>query len=388
MPRGGPSIEQAPTVAHFVWLSAPQGGRILPRGGPSIEQAPTVAHFVWLSAPQGGRILPRGGPSAKHPLRARAQRGAAILTAMLVVTLVATLAAAALWQQWRSVEVEAAQRARVQSSWILVGALDWARLILREDARSGGADHLGEPWAVPLEEARLSTFFASTTSAAEKADDVQQSFISGQIVDLQSRLNVLNLVDGAQISPPALRAFDKLFTLLGLDNAELGVLAENLRGALDYTSDNAKAQQALLLPQRVEQLAWMGLSARTVAVLAPYITVLPVRTPVNLNTASAEVLFASIDTLDMAGARQLVTARALAHFQKLGDVAKLLGGKPGQIVEGQHSVASRFFEVRGRLRLDQTTVQERSVVQRDGLDVKTLWRDRGIAETDPKPSLQ
>ena len=360
----------------------------MPRGGPSIEQAPTVAHFVWLSAPQGGRILPRGGPSAKHPLRARAQCGAAILTAMLVVTLVATLAAAALWQQWRSVEVEAAQRARVQSSWILVGALDWARLILREDARSGGADHLGEPWAVPLEEARLSTFFASTTSAAEKADDVQQSFISGQIVDLQSRLNVLNLVDGAQISPPALRAFDKLFTLLGLDNAELGVLAGNLRGALDYTADNAKAQQALLLPQRVEQLAWMGLSARTVAVLAPYITVLPVRTPVNLNTASAEVLFASIDTLDMAGARQLVTARALAHFQKLGDVAKLLGGKPGQIVEGQHSVASRFFEVRGRLRLDQTTVQERSVVQRDGLDVKTLWRDRGIAETDPKPSLQ
>ena len=316
------------------------------------------------------------------------QRGAAILTAMLVVTLVATLAAAALWQQWRSVEVEAAQRGRVQSSWILVGALDWGRLILREDARSGGADHLGEPWAVPLEEARLSTFFASTTSASEKADDVQQSFISGQIIDLQSRLNVLNLVDGAQISPPALRAFDKLFTLLGLDSAELGVLAQNLRAALDYSADNPQARQALLLPQRVEQLAWMGLSPRTVAALSPYITVLPVRTAVNLNTAPAEVLFASIDTLDMAGARQLVTARALAHFQKTEDVAKLLGDRPGQIVQGQHSVASRFFQVRGRLRLDQTTVQERSVVQRDGLDVKTLWRERGIAEADPKPSLQ
>ena len=321
----------------------------------------------------------------------KTQRGAAILTAMLVVTLVATLAAAALWQQWRSVEIEAAQRARVQSSWILVGALDWARLILREDARSGGADHLAEPWAVPLEEARLSTFFASTTSATsatDKAEDVQQSFISGQIIDLQSRLNVLNLVDGSQISPPGLRAFDKLFTLLGLDNAELGVLAENLRGALDYTADNAKAKQALLLPQRVEQLAWLGLSPSTVAALAPYITVLPVRTPVNLNTASAEVLFASIDTLDMAGARQLVTSRALTHFQKTSDVAKRLGGKPGQIVDGQHSVASRFFEVRGRLRLDQTTVQERSVVQRDGLDVKALWRDRGVAAADPKPSLQ
>ena len=74
---------------------------------------------------------------------------------MLTVALVATFSAAALWQQWRSTEVEAAERARVQSSWVLTGALDWARLLLREDGRTAGLDHLGEPWAVPLQEARL-----------------------------------------------------------------------------------------------------------------------------------------------------------------------------------------------------------------------------------------
>ena len=71
--------------------------------------------------------------------------GAALLTAMLTVALVASMAAAALWQQWRGVEVEMAERTRTQSLWVLTGALDWARLILREDARAGGADHLGEP---------------------------------------------------------------------------------------------------------------------------------------------------------------------------------------------------------------------------------------------------
>jgi len=91
---------------------------------------------------------------------AKKQTGAALLMAMLTVTLVATFASAAMWQQWRSVEVETAERSRVQASWVLTGALDWARLILREDARSGGADHLAEPWAVPLQEARLSTFLA------------------------------------------------------------------------------------------------------------------------------------------------------------------------------------------------------------------------------------
>ena len=71
------------------------------------------------------------------------QRGAAILAAMLTVVLVAALASAALWQQWRSVEVETARRTRVQSAWVLTGALDWARLILREDGRRGGPDHPG-----------------------------------------------------------------------------------------------------------------------------------------------------------------------------------------------------------------------------------------------------
>ena len=57
--------------------------------------------------------------------------------AMIIVTLVVTLAGAMVWQQWRAVQVEAAERARTQSAWILTGALDWARLILREDARTG-----------------------------------------------------------------------------------------------------------------------------------------------------------------------------------------------------------------------------------------------------------
>ena len=34
------------------------------------------------------------------------QRGAALLTAMIIVTLVATLATSMIWQQWRAVQVE------------------------------------------------------------------------------------------------------------------------------------------------------------------------------------------------------------------------------------------------------------------------------------------
>jgi general secretion pathway protein K len=141
------------------------------------------------------------------------QCGAALLAAMLTVTLVATFASAALWQQYRSIEVETSERARVQSGWILTGSLDWARLILREDARAGGADYLAEPWAVPLNEARLSSFLAAEAGAS---DTDLKAFLSGQISDMQSRLNVANLIEGDTLSASGMASFTRLFELLGL----------------------------------------------------------------------------------------------------------------------------------------------------------------------------
>lgn len=311
------------------------------------------------------------------------QGGAAILTAMLTVVLVASLASATLWQQWRGVEVEAAERGRTQSAWVLVGALDWARLILREDGRKGGADHLAEPWAVPLEQARLSTFLAAERGNAQAADDTEDAFLAGQIIDLQSRLNVANLVQDGKINEPSQLAFTRLFDLLSLPAGELTALAESLRLAQDTGAAKGDAAAALsatvsLWPQDVDQLVWLGLSPHTLAVLRPFITLLPVATPVNLNTAPAEVLYASVTAFEMADARRLVTARNTTHLAVLTDAIKASGNAGAKLVDAQHGVSSRFFEVRGTLQVDKTTVQEQSVVQRDGLDVKTLMRKRSV----------
>ena len=312
------------------------------------------------------------------------QRGAALLAAMLTVALVATFASAALWQQWRSTEVEAAERARVQSAWVLTGALDWARLVLREDARSGNTDHLGEPWAVPLQEARLSSFLAADRNAsADTGPEVLEAFLSGQITDLHSLLNVNNLVkpDGKS-SEPDLRAFSRLFELLGLPPAQLELLAENLRFASDRSAGNQSSPMAPLAPQQADQLVWLGIPAETVAVLRPYVTVLPARTDVNLNTASAEVIYAAIDGLSMADAQRLVSERERSHFRTVTDAKKAIGASDATAAENQVglSVFSRFFEVRSRLRLDQLVVEEHSLIQRVGNDVRILQRQRGTAE--------
>lgn len=315
----------------------------------------------------------------------RMQRGAALLTAMLTVALVATFAAASLWQQWRSIEVETAERARVQSGWILTGALDWARLLLREDARpgAGNADYLGEPWAVPLQEARLSSFLAAEKNVTQDAgQEVLDAFLSGQIIDLQSLLNVTNLVDNGKVSQTDLECFSRLFDLLGLPQAELDKLVENLRFASDVSANNRSSPMAPLLPQRVEQLVWLGVAPATVAAMEPYVTILPQRTTVNLNTASAEVIFAAVAGLDMAEAQRLVAERQRTHFRTVADAQKLLSGGPAAMPEGQAPVgiATRFFDVRTRLRLDQLVVEEHAVVRRDGVDVTVLYRERGAMD--------
>lgn len=297
------------------------------------------------------------------------QRGAAILAAMLTVTLVATFAATAMWQQYRSIEVETAERARVQSGWLATAALDWARLVLREDARAGNADHLAEPWAVIFSNAQLSSFLFRNQG---ETGNEKNATLTGQITDLQSRLNVANLIDGRALSAPDLNNFIRLFELQGLPTSELVTMANQLLEATIAESN------AGLMPQQVEQLVWLGMSAQTLEALRPYVTLLPQRTPVNLNTASAEVIYVSTPDMSLGDARKLVTLREAGYFRSLADAVAKAGDGADQFNEGRHGVASSFFEVQTSLRLDQTWQEERATVKRDGLNVRVLWRDRGV----------
>jgi len=329
-------------------------------------------------------------PTGNHcPGPRRGQRGAAILMAMLTVVLVATLASAMLWQQWRQVEVESAQRTRVQSQWILTGALDWARLILREDARQGGSDNLTEPWAVPLAPARLSTFLAAQQGQATVGDDddpSQEAFLSGNIQDLQSRLNLTNLVDGDKVHAPTRAVWARLFKQLNLPEAELDTLTQRLLLAVaaggnvvnSAAAESPGAPPTPLMPTSVSELGWLGLSSPTLSAIAPYITVLPVRTVVNLNTAPLEVLVASVPNLTPAQARQLIQSRATQPLNTLMDALLVVTDAKVKFDPAEQGVASRFFSVTGQLRVGSNTVEEQSVLQRDGRVVKTLSRKRGV----------
>ncbi len=115
-----------------------------------------------------------------------------------------------------------------------------------------------------------------------------------------------------------------------------------------------------------------------VARLEPLLTLLPVVTPVNLNTAPREVIAALFDGMDLASAQRLVQARQGAPLATSADALKYLPASISITAE-RASVISNYFYVTGRLRLDQHVLVQRSLIQRVGINILVLDR-QGLSE--------
>jgi len=143
----------------------------------------------------------------------RRQRGVAVVTALLLTTLAVTIVASLFWQQQVQVRWIENQRLRQQTKWILRGSLDWARLVLRDDAMLSQVDHLREPWATPLADTRLDEFVENGHADTDAAD----ATMSRSIVDAQSRYNLRNLAQNGVPDQGEVAVFQRLLSILKLD---------------------------------------------------------------------------------------------------------------------------------------------------------------------------
>ncbi len=167
-----------------------------------------------------------------RPLRYRhRQRGVAVITALLLTTLAITIVASLFWQQQVQVRSIENQRLQLQKQWVLRGALDWARLILREDAKYSSVDHLGEPWSVELAETRLDQYVENERVEGDIAD----AALSGHIVDAQSRFNLTNLASNGTVDPAQVAAFQRLLSSLQLTPGLAEATAETLAAGQSKT---------------------------------------------------------------------------------------------------------------------------------------------------------
>ena len=322
--------------------------------------------------------------SGERRADARRQRGAAVLLALFVATLSTLIVSALFYRQFVLLRTIENQQLMTQSRLLLRGALDWGRAILREDANRSSYDALSEPWAQPLAETRLDQL-GETSSLASLAS------IAGSMEDAQSRYNLRNLVENGQIVETEVEALRRLCALLQVAEQTADLIAQRMQEALpgaavpDETGrmpDNAISAEKvrpipLMLPQ--DLIAVPGISAEAAQRLAPYIVVLDERTPVNANTARPEVIAARVPGLSLSDARALVAERErLSYFNNVGEVRTRLGAKAKGVQDADIATASRFFFVRGEVKLDRAVTRMEALVRRgvpgQGIQpVNVLW---------------
>jgi general secretion pathway protein K len=317
------------------------------------------------------------------------QRGVAVITALLLTTLAVTIVASLFWQQQVQVRSMENQRLHLQTKWILRGALDWARLVLRQD----GSDHrdwttLDAVWNTPLAETRLDQYIERERVQGEVFD----ATLSGHIEDATARYNLLNLANGGAPDLLNVRIFRRLLTNLQLDPALAEKVAQAVASSVPFEvpqGDGSGVQQVQQQPaslpiemNRVDDLlAVPGFTPAMVEKLRPFVIVLPSKTPVNVNTAPAEVLAALVKDYSVSQATALVARRKTAAFHHIDLFKEQLHGGTLDVDEPAPptptaDIKSTYFLVQSRIRLDRAALDAEALVQRQlnaQISTHVLW---------------
>jgi general secretion pathway protein K len=303
----------------------------------------------------------------------KTQRGIAVLTAMLVVTIGTIIAVNLMWQATLDLRRAESALAADQGLMYVQGAEAWAADILRQDqVDSPESDNLSEQWAIALPPL-----------------PVDGGTITGRLEDLQGRFNINNLVDDTGVENElARRQFERLLSLLEIDPALAGGVIDWLdpdtdmrfpTGGEDVTYSGADppyrtANSMVTSPS--ELMAVTGFDRDAYTRLSPYITVLPVGTKLNVNTASAVVLASLSDNIDASTAEALVEERAEAEFPDID--ATFEGLVEPQVLQNIDGVSEHFL-LTATVALGTNQLTMRSVLQRDASGVtRALFRSLGV----------
>ena len=332
---------------------------------------------------------------AGHP---HAHRGVALITAILLTAIASMIAVSLIARQdldiRRAGNVFDADRAYV----FALGAEGWVRHILDRDDRK--KDSLEEDWALTL-----------------PPISVEGGKIAGRIEDLQGRFNLNNLVNAGQPSQPDIQLFQRLLGALGM-NPDIAI------AAVDWADEDINATfpagaeddeySSLPTPYRAANRPFVspselrlvkGVTLEIYETLAPYVAALPVRTPINVNTAPAPLLAALVSELtsnamSAEDAEEIVARREEKSFSSVEDFMNLemvrgTGNNPrhgdnagqrtggdgdnARLTQSAVGVTSEYFLLTAVAEYGQRgKVMLFSAFTRRGGKVAVLWRSQGV----------
>ncbi|HEY0634214.1 MAG TPA: type II secretion system minor pseudopilin GspK, partial [Gammaproteobacteria bacterium] len=226
------------------------------------------------------------------------------------------------------------------------GIEGWTMQILRRDRKDNQTDSAADDWATQLPPL-----------------PVEGGQIAGRVDDLQGLFNINSLLLNGKADALTLERFRRLMMVVGVEQFNADSLVDWIDGDIEPTLPNGAEDGVYLgrqppclcanrlMASRSELRLLAGMSVDDYRRLAPYVTVLPTASAININTAPKEVLRSLAEGLSDSDAETLIGGRGEKGYKSVEeflrqDVLAGRGIKPDGL-----SVSSNYFVVTSRLRI-------------------------------------
>jgi general secretion pathway protein K len=312
-----------------------------------------------------------------YPGRNR-NKGVALVTALLVVS-IATTAAIGLSARLQLDIRRTANLIDGDQAWLYaMGAEAWSEAILARDLKDNKFDGLQDTWAKKLPPIEL-----------------PGGGMIGVIDDMQGRFNINNLkTKGEKHDATAVTRFKSLLTVLelkpNLDQAVIDWLDKDIEatppdGAEDdhYLGLKTPYLAANRKMENISELRLIkGFDQAVYERIAPFVTALPVRTTINVNTAPAEVLASLSPAISLELAKKLVEERNKKPYEKLSDFTEhealknSTQNKNGQLKD--IDIKSDFFMLHIDVRIANARASLDSLIRRNKDKLEVLQRSQRL----------
>jgi general secretion pathway protein K len=311
------------------------------------------------------------------------QRGVAMITAILIVALATILAVHVGYQAFLDQRRSVTAFSVDQGFQVALGAEAWVADILQKDAKqSPKSDDYTEEWAMRIPPL-----------------PVDGGEIIGQVDDMQGRFNLNSLIRWEQTKnqyvtdDKAVERLKRLLDILKLEDKWAGVIADWIDADIDagfpdgaedptYTGLQPAYRTANMpITRTSELLALAGFGLERYQKLEPFVTALPMGTPINLCTAPPPVL----DALTAKQRQYTMAVQSTAQTRKqrcfptLQDLqAQLDPNEKTELIDGKVvSQTSSYFRTTVWVTIGTTQLTLYSLLYRQNNLVRPVQRSLG-----------
>lgn len=305
-------------------------------------------------------------------------RGVALITVLLVLALITPIITYVALKQRVSVDRTASLDQSSKSIMYALAVETWARTVLIDDLKETEYDSLDEAWAKGL-----------PTTLSDRFE------LTGEIIDLQSRLNINALI--ADKDSQFERIWLGLLLQLEIDPSKAQEIGQAIKDWLDadgdvsfpggaedvdYMSLESPYRTANQAISNVSELILVrGIDNDLLEKIRPFICALPETSlktsQININTASIEILKAIFPPEADTMLRQYIDERQFSPYTAIEDFKQHYESEVGALkieVEQQISVRTNYFLLNAVIKRGKQAVNIHSYFKRKETDVKVMNR--------------